>query len=82
MGVETTAWHTLSAEQAVERLGSNLRGLGRDDAARRLTEHGPNELQSRGTESAWRTLAAQFQNVLIIILLAGTVVSAFLGHTL
>ena len=80
--VEIPAWHTLSVDQTVERLGSNLRGLARDEPARRLSEHGPNELQSRGAESAWRTFAAQFQNVLILILLAGTVVSAFLGHAL
>ena len=49
--------------------------------ATRLT-HGANELEATSRESAWRILAAQFQNVLILILLAGTLVSGFLGHTL
>ena len=47
-----------------------------------MTTHGPNELQVQARESAWRTLAAQFQNVLIVILLCATVISGFLGHTL
>ena len=49
---------------------------------KRLEVHGPNELQSLGRQSAWRTFVAQFQNVLILILLSATVVSGFLGHTL
>ena len=44
--------------------------------------HGPNELQATNRTSAWRTFAAQFENVLILILLAATAVSGFLGHTL
>ena len=44
--------------------------------------HGANELQALTRESAWRTFLAQFQNVLILILLSATLVSAFLGHTL
>ncbi len=75
-------WHTLSVEHAVARLGSGLLGLASDEAARRLETHGPNELQSLSRDSAWRTLVAQFQNVLILILLAGTAISALLGHAL
>ena len=44
--------------------------------------YGPNELTSIDRESAWRTLAAQFRNALIVILLIATVISGFLGHTL
>jgi P-type Ca2+ transporter type 2C len=79
---ETPIWHTLTVEEGVARLGSGSLGLASADAAQRLDVHGPNELQSLSRESAWRTFVAQFQNVLIMILLAGTVVSAFLGHAL
>jgi Ca2+-transporting ATPase len=78
----TTAWHTLSVEDALSRLQSGPQGLSSRDAAERLQIHGPNELQALSRESAWRTLLAQFQNVLILILLGGTVVSALAGHTL
>ena len=75
-------WHTLSVEQALDRLGTESTGLTSAEAAERLRAHGANELQSLTRESAWRTFLAQFQNVLILILLSATLVSAFLGHTL
>jgi Ca2+-transporting ATPase len=75
-------WHVLSVSQAVAHLRTAPGGLTAAEAARRLEAHGPNELQRLSRESAWRTLLSQFQNVLILILLAGTIISAVLGHTL
>jgi P-type Ca2+ transporter type 2C len=77
-----TVWHSLSIDDALARLGAHPGGLAGEEAARRLAEHGPNELQASARTSAWRTFAAQFENVLILILLAATLVSGFLGHTL
>ena len=57
-------------------------GLTADEAALRLDCHGPNELQTLQRTSAWHTLAAQFKNVLIVILLAATLLSGLLGHSL
>ena len=76
------AWHTLAADAAIATLGSTPTGLTTAEAARRLQEHGPNELQAYQSVSAWETFAAQFKNVLILILLSATIVSGFLGHTL
>ncbi len=81
-GTQPAAWHTLSSDNAMATLASRESGLTSIEAARRLQVHGANELQSLSRESAWRTLLAQFQNVLILILLGGTIVSGFLGHTL
>jgi len=74
------AWHTLPAEEVSARLRSSSSGLTVDDARQRLAEHGPNELQEARRTSPWALLAAQFRNVLIVILLVATVLSAFLGH--
>jgi Ca2+-transporting ATPase len=76
------AWHTLEAATAIATVGSTPTGLATAEAARRLGEHGPNELEIHKSVPAWETLAAQFKNVLILILLSATIVSAFLGHTL
>src|SRR4029434_1833504 len=62
------------------RLESGPRGLSSDEAAKRLEEFGPNELQAKGRVSPWAILLEQFKNVLIIILLLATALSAFLGH--
>lgn len=48
--------------------------------ARRLAEHGPNELQAAHHISPWTILLEQFKNVLIAILLVAVALSAFLGH--
>jgi P-type Ca2+ transporter type 2C len=85
--VETDAqpppiFHTLAVDEVIAQLGTALTGLSSTEAARRLELHGPNELQTLKPVSAWHTLAAQFQNVLILILLGATLVSGFLGHTL
>ncbi len=81
-GGEPPPWHSVTVDEAIARLDAGWQGLSGDEAARRLGVHGPNELQSLGREPAWQILAAQFKNVLILILLAGTVVSGFLGHAL
>ena len=73
-------WHALSVEDSFRRLKSAPRGLTADEAARRLVEFGPNELQAAGRVSAWSILLEQFKNVLIVILLLATALSAFLGH--
>ena len=81
-GAAAPPWHSLAVDEAMAGLGSSGQGLSRADATGRLAVHGPNELQSLGRESAWHILAAQFKNVLILILLSATVISGFLGHAL
>jgi Ca2+-transporting ATPase len=76
----STRWHTLTVEQSLERLRSGVTGLSSIEAAGRLEEFGPNELQIAGRVSPWTILLEQFKNVLIIILLLATALSAFLGH--
>lgn len=73
-------WHTLPVETVISQLASAPSGLTGAEAARRLIEFGPNELQGVRHVSPWTILFEQFKNVLIIILLVATILSAFLGH--
>jgi Ca2+-transporting ATPase len=73
-------WHTLSVDETFARLKSTSRGLIEEEAAKRLSDFGPNELQVAGRVSPWTILLDQFKNVLIVILLCATTLSAFLGH--
>ncbi|MGH9883428.1 MAG: HAD-IC family P-type ATPase, partial [Pyrinomonadaceae bacterium] len=75
-------WHTLSVESVFERLKSSRAGLSSREIANRESLYGPNELQAAHSVSPWEILLGQFKNVLIIILLVATVLSAFLGHGL
>ena len=76
----STSWHSLTVEKTLERLASGPRGLTEDEATKRLQKYGPNELQARSHVSPWSILLEQFKNVLIVILLLATALSAFLGH--
>ena len=74
------AWHVLSTEQVFENLHAVRAGLTSAEATRRLAEYGPNELRAAGRVSPWTVLIGQFKNVLIVILLVATALSAILGH--
>ncbi|WP_326756644.1 cation-translocating P-type ATPase [Streptomyces hirsutus] len=55
-------------------------GLSSDEAARRLAEHGPNQLDEAPREPRWRAFLRQFQDLLIIILLVAAVVSLVISQ--
>ncbi len=74
------AWHTLPVDAVCSKLGSGPSGLHSADAAGRLAQYGPNELQAAERISPWAILFEQFKNLLIIILLIATVLSIFFGH--
>jgi Ca2+-transporting ATPase len=69
-------------EVVLERLQTAANGLSTREAQRRAQVFGPNELAAVRPPSPWAILAAQFKNVLIVILLAATAASAALGHGL
>jgi len=78
--MQSKHWHTLTRDEAYEGLNSTPNGLSTAEAAQRLQENGPNELQAARRVSPWEILLDQFKNVLILILLGATVVSLFLEH--
>ena len=68
-----------SPESVAATLESDLRrGLTDDDARARLARYGPNELASKPPVPAWRRFLAQFQDVLVILLLIATAISVLL----
>jgi P-type Ca2+ transporter type 2C len=71
-----TAPHGKPPEAVVLELGSNaVRGLSSGEAQQRLVQYGPNQLKSAPETPWWKRLLEQFQNFLVIILLAATVIS-------
>ena len=77
-----TAWHQLTIGETCQRLDATADGLTGAEAARRLAEHGPNELQVAGGATWQSLLLDQFKNVLILVLLVAIGLSAFLGHAI
>jgi magnesium-transporting ATPase (P-type) len=78
--VRLQAAHSLSVGQLYRDLSSGTRGLTREEARRRLARDGPNRLPVVRGPGRLRHFLAQFDNVLIYILLAAAAVTAALGH--
>jgi Ca2+-transporting ATPase len=71
--------YRMSAEAVGAALRTDLhRGLTRAEAATRLASAGRNELASDPPVPAWRRFLAQFQDVLVILLLVATGISVLL----
>ena len=69
--------HRETVEQVANALGADLiRGLSEGDAEARLVRDGPNRLTSDDAEPWWRRFLAQFQDVLVVLLLIATAISA------
>ncbi|MCE5202664.1 MAG: cation-translocating P-type ATPase [Actinomycetia bacterium] len=71
------AWHAIAADEALALLGSDAAtGLSSEEAARRLAEYGPNELERAEKTPAWKMFVAQFNDFMIWVLLVAVVISA------
>src|SRR5690606_34046903 len=74
-------WHTLSIEEAIQRLGTDSRlGLSAAEAAERLARFGHNRLPPPPRRPAWLRPAHQFHNVLIYVMLGAAAITLLLGH--
>jgi len=73
-------WYAREAAAALVGLRSEATGLNDSEAAARLVSFGPNRLPEAPSRSAFLRFAAQFNNLLIYVLLAAAVVAALLGH--
>ncbi len=79
--VPSTDWHTLSPEQVLARLGTDLdKGLSLEEVAKRQKEYGPNELTRRTGHGPLITFLLQFHQPLVYILLVAAVVTGFLDE--
>ncbi|MFD1644560.1 cation-translocating P-type ATPase [Haloarchaeobius litoreus] len=74
------AWHTEDVEAVFEELDSSPDGLDPDEAAQRLEEHGPNEIQTEAARGPLRVFLAQFTSALIWVLIAAAALSLLVGH--
>ncbi|WP_244929098.1 HAD-IC family P-type ATPase [Nocardioides sp. W7] len=71
-------WAT-SADEVLSALGTGGDGLESEEVRRRLAEAGPNRLTPPARTPWWRRVLAQFQDVLIYILLVSAALKALLA---
>jgi len=73
------AWHTLDVEKALEVLKSDRQaGLTTQEAAKRLEQYGPNELEEAPGRSTLAIIWDQFKNIMLLMLILVAIVSAAL----
>ena len=64
-------WHAIAADEAVKRLGTtSAKGLDAAEAAARLQKYGPNRLPEGKKRGPFMRFLAQFNNILVYVLLA------------
>jgi len=74
-------WHARSAEDALNYWRTERgEGLANAEAAERLKLFGYNEVAERERPAWWRRFFAQFQDFMVLVLLAATLISGLLGE--
>lgn len=77
-GAVLTLWHTRSAAETEQTLATGPAGLSEEDAAARLAQYGPNEVEAEQETPWWRLLLHQFTDPLIYILLVAALITLIL----
>jgi magnesium-transporting ATPase (P-type) len=77
---EATTWHSITADDALRLLDSNIRsGLPASDISRRLERFGRNRLPEGSKKGPLKRFLSQLNNVLIYVLLAAGFVKLMMG---
>ncbi|MBI4980933.1 magnesium-translocating P-type ATPase [Candidatus Woesearchaeota archaeon] len=76
---EGEAW-SIALKELFSQLKSSDTGLTTSEAEKRLKEQGLNDLSRKEEHDAWDILFYQFKNPLVLVLLAATIISYFLGE--
>jgi Ca2+-transporting ATPase len=77
---EELPFHTLHADEVLQRLEGSREGLSSSEAGERRQRYGSNVLQEAKTKSLLAKFIEQFKNVMIFILLVAAVLSGILGE--
>ena len=73
------AWHALTVAEALSALQATRSGLEAAEAEARLARFGPNALTRAPQRTALARFAAQFANLLILVLIAAALIAAIVG---
>lgn len=77
-----TPWHALPDDAVLARLNTDTGGLAKEEAIRRLAEHGPNSLPQTARMHPFRRFLAQFNSALIYFLIVAAIAASLLGHAI
>lgn len=79
--MNTDKWYTRSAQEVIVHWQTHQDdGLTSSDIKKRLSSFGYNEMIEKEKAAWWKRLVAQFQDFMVLVLLAATLISACLGE--
>ncbi len=79
--ISSVPWHALTPDEVLKTLQTSLEnGLTEEEAAARLEKYGQNKLAEAPPTSFWKMLWDQFNDFVIMLLIAAAIISAFLGE--
>jgi len=76
----SSPWHKLDKETVVQTLKTSSNGLSTEEAKRRLSEYGYNELLEKKKKTALQMFLEEFKDVFILLLIFATIASALIGY--
>lgn len=76
--LQSSPWRQSVEEVVAAHATDAVHGLSSDDARARLERDGPNRLVAEAPVPAWKKFLAQFKDLLVILLLVATAISAVL----
>ena len=72
-------WYRMTAEEVLREMESRKSGLSQQQADVRCGQFGENVLQEDSGEKVWQVFLKQFQDLLVLILIAAAVISVLSG---
>ena len=76
----SSAWHAIEREAVFRTLNASPSGLSTEEAKRRLTEYGYNELVEKKRKTALQMFLEEFKDVFILLLVVATILSVIIGY--
>src|SRR3972149_8018033 len=73
-------WHAIDRKAVIETLNTGPNGLSAEEARKRLSEYGFNELLEKKRRTALQMFLEEFKDVFILLLIAATVFSVIIGY--
>ena len=77
--IQNAEWHALNAQEVLNHLRVETRGLTSAQAKERLEQYGPNQLKEAPRPTFLHMLWEQLNNFVVILLIVASLVSALLG---
>jgi Ca2+-transporting ATPase len=74
-------WHSIPTDEVLAGLKSGQKGLSSDDVVRRLSEFGPNQLESPSKPSPLKIFLGKFKDYMVIVLIFAALISYIAGES-